>query len=235
MIQKVERPPTLAITAANAIKDEILKGNLLPGNPLHEVELSESLNISRGTVREALRLLAQEGIVEIIPYRGAFVSYLTPQMVKEIYTLRALLEPYAVRLSMENGAFDEDTLNEMEALVKRMGEMEQKGDYAETIKADMKFHEISVQNCQHNILLDVLYNLQAMTLMFILNTKLYRSDMVSDEVTHQAIFESIKSGNPQFAEEVIRWHINDAGMALLARMEAEEGIEKRGIEKALTA
>lgn len=235
MIQKVERPPTLAITAANAIKDEILKGNLLPGNPLHEVELSESLNISRGTVREALRLLAQEGIVEIIPYRGAFVSYLTPQMVKEIYTLRALLEPYAVRLSMENGAFDEDTLSEMEALVKRMGEMEQKGDYAETIKADMKFHEISVQNCQHNILLDVLYNLQAMTLMFILNTKLYRSDMVSDEVTHQAIFESIQSGNPQFAEEVIRRHINDAGMALLARMEAEEGIEKRGIEKALTA
>ncbi|MFZ5808013.1 MAG: GntR family transcriptional regulator [Chloroflexota bacterium] len=234
MIQKVERPPTLAITAANAIKDEILKGNLLPGNPLHEVELSESLNISRGTVREALRLLAQEGIVEIIPYRGAFVSYLTPQMVKEIYTLRALLEPYAVRLSMENGAFDEDTLHEMEELVKRMGEMEQKGDYAETIKADMKFHEISVQNCQHNMLLDVLYNLQAMTLMFILNTKLYRSDMVSDEVTHQAIFESIKSGNPQFAEEVIRRHLNDAGMALLARMEAEEGIEKRGIEKALT-
>jgi len=231
MIQKVERPPTLAITAANAIKEEILKGNLLPGNPLHEVELSESLNISRGTVREALRLLAQEGIVEIIPYRGAFVSYLTPQMVKEIYTLRALLEPYAVRLSMENGAFDEDTLNEMEALVKRMGEMEQKGDYAETIKADMKFHEISVQNCQHNMLLDVLYNLQAMTLMFILNTKLYRSDMVSDEVSHQAILDSIKSMNPLLAEEVIRKHINDAGSGLLARMEMEDGVAKRILEQ----
>lgn len=218
-MKKVERPPTLAVAAANSIKEAILDGQLLPGEPLHEIELSEKLNISRGTAREALRLLSQEGLVAIIPYRGAFVASLSRKMVEEIYTLRALLEPYAVRLCMENHAFDESTLNQMEGLIKRMGEMEQLGDYSETIKADIKFHEIISERCGHALLTDVLKNLQSMTLIFILSTKLYQSDMISDEVSHQAIFEGIRSGNPQFAEDIVRKHITDAGVSLLRRME----------------
>jgi DNA-binding GntR family transcriptional regulator len=100
--------------------------------------------------------------------------------------------------------------------------MEQIGDYAETIKADIKFHEMSIQNCQHDLLLGMIKNLQSLTLMFILNTKLYRSDMVSDEVSHQAIFDGIASGNPQAAEEIVRKHIYDAGTSLLVRMEETE-------------
>ncbi|MCS6907000.1 MAG: GntR family transcriptional regulator [Anaerolineales bacterium] len=224
-MKKVQRPPTLAVAAANVIKDAILEGQLLPGEPLHEVELSEKLNISRGTVREALRLLRQQGLVEVIPYRGAFVACLSPQMVEEIYTLRALLEPYALRLGMEKGAFDKETLDQMAALVKRMGEMEQAGNYSETIKADMRFHEIITERCGHRLLTEVLKNLQSMTLMFILSTKLYQSDMISDEVSHQAVFEGIRSGDPQLAEEILRKHITDAGTSLLQRMESETGKE----------
>lgn len=220
-MKKIERPPTLAVAAANTIKDAILEGQLMPGEPLHEIELSEQLNISRGTVREALRILSQERLVEVIPYRGAFVACLTPQMVEEIYTLRALLEPYAVRLCMEKGAFDEEALAQMATLVKRMGEMEQAGNYSETIKADMKFHEIISERCGHHLLTEVLKNLQSMTLMFILSTKLYQSDMSSDEVTHQAIFEGICSGDPHMAEEIVRKHVTDAGTSLLRRMQSE--------------
>lgn len=232
-MKKVQRPPTLAVAAANSIKDAILEGQLLPGEPLHEIELSEKLNISRGTVREALRLLSQEGLVEVIPYRGAFVACLTPQMVEEIYTLRALLEPYAVRLCMEKGAFDAETLDQMAALVRRMGEMEQAGNYSETIKADIRFHEIISERCGHRLLTEVLKNLQAMTLMFILSTKLYQSDMISDEVTHQAIYEGILSGNPQLAEEIVRKHITDAGTSLLRRMASEMGAESKGVVTAV--
>jgi DNA-binding GntR family transcriptional regulator len=221
-LKELTRPPTLAVAAAESIKEEIIQAKLLPGTALHEVELSRSLNISRGTVREALRLLDQEGFVEVIPYRGAFVSTLTPKMVKEIYTLRGLLEPTAVRLSMENVPPGGEYLEELRTLVHRLGEMEQIGDYAETIKADIKFHEMSIQNCQHDLLLGMIKNLQSLTLMFILNTKLYRSDMVSDEVSHQAIFDGIASGDPQAAEEIVRKHIYDAGTSLLARMEETE-------------
>jgi len=218
-MEELDRPPTLTSAAANQIKQEIFRGNLLPGEPLHEVELSKSLNISRGTVREALRLLQQEGLTEVIPYRGAFVAKLSPQKVKEIYTLRALLEPYAVRLSMECNSFDPDYLEEMRSLVRKMGEYEETGDYAATIETDIKFHEMSSQRCGHQLILDILLNLQSLTLLFILNTKLYRSDMVSDEVSHQAIFDVLLSGDPHLAEDVVSKHIYDAGSSLIKRME----------------
>ena len=219
MIKKIERPPTLVAVVANRIKEEIIHARLLPGEPLHEVELSRLLHVSRGTIREALRLLGQDGLVEIIPYRGVFVSNLTPKMVREIYTLRALLEPYAVRLSVESGAMAGETLNKLGLLVERMGKLEASKDYAETIQTDIKFHEISTQFCRHDLLLNLLKNLQSMTLMFILNTKLYRSDMISDQASHQAIYDSIVKGDPEIVEAIVRQHITDAGRSLLEKME----------------
>jgi DNA-binding GntR family transcriptional regulator len=216
---KLDRPPTLVEAVTESLRKEILKGNFLPGTPLTEVELSKNLDISRGTAREALRHLDQEGLVEVIPHRGAFVAQLSPQKVKEIYTLRSLLEPYAVRLSMENLAFDVEYLDEMRELVRLMGVYEKAGDYQRTIEVDIRFHEMSSVRCGHELLIDVLHNLQSLTLMFILTTKLYRSDMVSDEVSHQAIFDGILSGDPVFAEEIVRKHITDAGTSLMKRME----------------
>lgn len=218
-MKHIDRPPTLVAAAAKSIRNEIVRGVLLPGEPLHEVELAKTLDISRGSVREALRLLQQEGLVDVIPYRGAFVARLTPKRVKEIYTLRSLLEPYAVRLAMENHIFSEEDKQELQALVARMRELEQSGDYAEMIETDIKFHETTSQYCDHTLLMDVLLNLQSLTLMFILNTKLYQSDMVPDDVSHQSILEGILSGDPDTAERVVRQHIVDAGSSLLQRME----------------
>jgi DNA-binding GntR family transcriptional regulator len=218
-MKHIDRPPTLVAAAATSIRDEIVNGVLLPGTPLHEVELANTLDISRGSVREALRLLQQEGLVEIIPYRGAFVARLTPERVKEIYTLRALLEPYAVRLAMENHAFSDEDQEELKTLVERMSELEQRGNYAGMIETDIQFHETTSKYCDHSLLMDVLLNLQSLTLMFILNTKLYQSDMVPDDVSHRSILEGILSGDPDTAEQVVRQHIVDAGSSLLNRME----------------
>lgn len=225
-MQRLDRPPTLTEAAARSIRDEIIRGSLLPGDPLPEVELSKSMNISRGTVREALRLLQQEGLVEVYSYRGAFVSQLDPQKVREIFTLRALLEPYAVRLSMENEAFDEAYLAKLRSLIKTMGATEKRGDYAANIEADMKFHELISQPCGHKLILEILKNLQSLTLMFILNTKLYQSDMVTDEISHQKLYDGIVSGDPGLAEEIIKKHIIDAGSWLLTRMVEEVQISE---------
>ena len=216
---KLSRPPTLVEAVTESLRKEILQGHFLPGTALPEVEMSKSLSVSRGTVREALLHLDREGLVDVIPHRGAFVAVLEPAKVKEIYTLRVLLEPYAVRLSMENRAFDEAYLDEMRELVRMMGELEKAGDYQRTIEADIRFHEMSSERCGHELIIETLHNLQSLTLMFILTTKLYRSDMVSDEVSHQAIFDGIVSADPKLAEEIVRKHITDAGTSLVKRME----------------
>ena len=81
-------------------------------------------------------------------------------MCEEIYTLRALLEPYAVRLSMEKRTFNEEYLDKMRRLVIQMGEFEQAGDYEQAIEADTQFHQVSCETCGHALVLETLRNLR---------------------------------------------------------------------------
>jgi len=212
------RPPTLAEAAAAKLRDTILSGDLAPGSPLREVELSQTLDISRGTFREALRLLQEEGLVDIVPHRGASVTRLTPDKVQEISSLRAVLESYAVRLALQNQAYSELELDQMRSLVKRLGELEREGSVLETIRTDMELHRLMCSKSGHQLLLQVLDRLRSLHMLFILNTKLYDSDMTSDEASHQSVLDAINSGDPEQGEAVVREHIQQAGAWLFERM-----------------
>jgi DNA-binding GntR family transcriptional regulator len=216
----VTRPPTLTAATAKNIQEAILRGDFAPGDPLREADLSEELGVSRGTVREALRLLHQQGaMVEIIPHRGAFVVRLTAARAREIYTLRALLESYAVRIAIENGAYTEQDFEDLDRVLARIEELEKAGDIAALVEADMDFHRLATGRCNHGLLLEMVSNLHSQTMALIFNTKLYRSDRVPDSVSHRAIVDGLRAGEPIAAEEVIRKHIIDAGTWLVSRME----------------
>jgi len=218
---KFVRPPTLTATVADHIRENIVRGDFPPGAPLHEVGLGKSLGISRGTVREALRYLQDENLVEIVPHQGAFVTRLSPKRAREIYTLRAQLEPYAVRLAMDRKAYRPQDLDQLDALVRRLADLERKRDLFETITTDMEFHRVMCERCDHEMLMDVLRGLQYQTRLFILNTMLYRSDLERDELTHRAILDAIRSNEPGHAEEIVRQHIITAGTSLVTHMDSQ--------------
>jgi len=225
-VERLNRPPTLTAATAQNIQEAILRGDFAPGDPLREADLSESLEVSRGTVREALRLLHQEGaLVEIIPHRGAFVIKLSAERAREIYTLRALLEPYAVRIAMENKAYTAADLLELQELIQRLQALESERNDPALVKTDMEFHHVATRRCNHQLLLEMVGKLQSQTRILIFNTKRYRSDKVPDSVSHQAILEGIRSGDPLVAEEVVRSHIIDAGSSLVKRMEEVQRAE----------
>jgi DNA-binding GntR family transcriptional regulator len=225
-VQPLNRPPTLTAATAQNIQEAILRGDIAPGDPLREADLSQSLGVSRGTAREALRLLHQEGaLVEIIPHRGAFVIKLSVERAREIYTLRALLEPYAVRIAMENKAYSEADLWELEELIQRLKELENERNDPALVKTDMEFHHVATRRCNHQLLLEMVGKLQSQTRILIFNTKRYRSDKVPDSVSHRAILEGIRSGDPLAAEEIVRRHIIDAGSSLVKRMEEVQRAE----------
>lgn len=219
-MKKLVRPPTLTASLVDAIRDSIMSGALEPGQPLREVDLSDTMNVSRGTVREALRELQSEGIVEVIPHRGAFVPKLSPRTAKEVHTLRALLEPYAVRLALENHAYSQRDLREIGNLARRVHELEQeRGDTYKTVQADVEFHLFICRRSNHELLLDILKRLQSLTWLLVFNVHYYKSHEYSDEPSHIEIADAIQSGDPDIAAQTLKHHIEAAGKALLLRMQ----------------
>jgi DNA-binding GntR family transcriptional regulator len=120
---------------------------------------------------------------------------------------------------MENKAYREEDLQELESLVQRLKELENEHNDPALVKTDMEFHHVATRTCNHQLLLEMVGKLQSQTRILIFNTKRYRSDSVPDSVTHRAILEGIRSGSPEEAEEVVRRHIIDAGSSLVKRME----------------
>lgn len=220
MIDGLTRPPTLTDATAEAIRRAIFRGNFEPGDSLRESYLSGSLDVSRSTVREALRQLQDENLVQIIPHRGAIVTRMTCRNAREVYTMRALLEPYAVRLAMETGAYETDELVELTLLAEQLGELERQGDSDfDVVKANVEFHQGICFPCRHDMLLAALRRLQSLTWLFLLNARyarLYQTDKYLGGPSHADIVDAIKSGDIQTAEAYLRQHINDGGEALIA-------------------
>lgn len=219
ILRQANRPPTLLSVVINDIREAILTGGLKPGAHLNEVELSKSMKVARGTLREAFRALQKESLVSIVPHRGCFVTKLNKKKAKEIYTLRSLIESYAIRVAMEKGAYTDEVLKKYKLLVIEMGNLEKKGNLSELIELDMKFHMCLVSRSDHSLIIDIIKELQGQIKLFINNTKYYQSDNISDEYSHREILNTIQLGDPVKAEAIIKKHIINAGESLIIKMD----------------
>jgi DNA-binding GntR family transcriptional regulator len=218
----LERPKTLTDAVIDHIRDAVLRGELAPGEQLREIPMSRTLETSRGTVREALRALQDEGLVKIVAHRGAVVTELSPKRVREIFDLRALLEPHAVRLALVDGPLDDDALAAIRRAFDALCAAADKKDDFEVIQADMEFHGALAAPCRHELLLDHLAALRVQTRQAIFYTKLYASDREGEAETHAPIVEEVAAGDPVRAAQVVHDHIVNAGEQLLARMEEQD-------------
>jgi DNA-binding GntR family transcriptional regulator len=220
-LSTVSRPETLTAAVARHVRAAIMHGEFLPGQALPEFPLSEQLGVSRGTFREAIRLLADEGLVEVFPHRGAFVTQLTASKAREIYTLRAELESYAVQLAVSQLAYTAADWSELEATVSTLS-MGPVGGVFEIAAIDMRFHELLSRRCGHELLLDTLASLRLQMLRFIVYTKLVDSDLEPEAVTHRRLLESVRRGNAAVARRAVHTHITEAGQQLLRKVQVME-------------
>ena len=203
---------------AAAIRDAILRGDFRPGEGLPEIPLARLLNASRGTVREALRDLAELGLADIFSNRGAFVSSLSGQKALEIFGLRSVLEAYAARLGVESGQLRGENLERIEEGYRLLQEAATSSDLLAVAEADMEFHRRVSAACGQEIVLEALARLQIQTRRFILATKLYESDLEGEAESHLPVLRALTSGDPERVELAVRDHITRTGQLLLARM-----------------
>lgn len=218
----LEHPDTLTAAAAKHIRDAIVTGRFPPGSRLPEVALSKELNTSRGTVREAVRTLADGGLVEVVPRRGVFVSLISVRTMWEITSLRALLEPYAARLALEASGSEPAFVAEVREAFDSLRKAVATGDAILVADADIALHRALFSPCRHQMLLRQLDSLELLARRIVLANRRFTSDPQEIVRQHAPIVAAVEAGDPANLEIAVRWHVIDAAEMLLSRMAAAE-------------
>lgn len=149
----------------NAIRDAVINGKIEFGTHLTEAELSEQFNVSRIPIREAFRLLEQEGLVLRQPNRGCFVIKFTPTDVVEVFSLRAALECMGFEWIINS--LNEDDFLYLRDIIKKQEEAVNQKDFPSLAKLDMQFHEYLLTKGGHTRLLKVWYEQHAQCRMLL--------------------------------------------------------------------
>ena len=152
---KGNRKPNLSERAYEQIKDALCKGKIAAGDILSESQLAEELDMSRPPVREALRILASEGWVEIRRGIGAYVKALSSKDMEDLYEVRCLLETLAIKTSVFNISNQE--INSLETRF-RACLNSSPPDPRQFSDLDWELHELIVERCQNNYLKTILRN-----------------------------------------------------------------------------
>lgn len=223
----LRRPETLTGAVARHISDAIVRGDFSPGSNLPEVALARELDTSRGTVREALRMLAAGGLVEIIPHRGVFVSQLSVRATWEITSLRAILEPYAARLALEASGTELTLTTEVDQAFDVLATAAGSGDPLAVADGDIGFHRAVFARCDHQMLLSRLDALQVLARRLVLISEMYESDGPAVLRQHAPIAEAVRARQPEALEAAVRKHVIEAGEQLMEQMAARQPARPR--------
>lgn len=187
------------------IRGDILNGIYKEHEELKEATLGEKMGVSRTPVREALRQLELEGLVEIIPNKGARVTGITKKDIDDIYQIRYLLEGLSARWATEH--VTEEQLDKMEETLYLTEFHAAKGNYAQVYELDSQFHELmyeaSGSKLLNHILSDFHMYVTRVRRISLANSK--RSKNSTEE--HRAILTAIKERNADKAEECAHNHI----------------------------
>ncbi|MBZ4486729.1 GntR family transcriptional regulator [Microbacterium sp. cx-55] len=210
---RIVSPPSMATLAAEGIREQIVSGVLRPGERLREVPLSEELGVSRPPLREALQMLAQEGIVDLLPRRGAKVRGLTVQDAYEIVTLRRSLERFALALALP--VRDAAALRPLAEALQTLEDHAAAGLEERAVADTMNFHVVLVDLGGHALLGDTYRRLTARIRMCMNANRRFRADSESLQARaqrHRELFDAIRSGDSDVVRALIE---DDASLSFL--------------------
>ena len=195
---------SLSDQAFYAIRELIVTLELAPGAVVNERELTERLGIGRTPVREALRRLAQEKLVEVYPRRGIFVTAIDVRDLARLCEVRAVLEPEAARLAAERATqLDLDGLSE---LLNELSTPQGRDDKA-LIALDQRIHR-TIYRCTHNHFLEAtLEEYYALALRIWMLALEETGELQAAVLEHRALLEAVAFGKGEVAAQIMRDHV----------------------------
>ena len=191
----------------NTLRQAILKGELEPGERLMEIQLSERLGVSRTPIREAIRKLELEGLVLMIPRKGAEVAKISETSLREVLEVRRSLEELAAELACQR--IGERELLDLEEAEEAFAEAIINGEPMEIAESDEHYHDLIYQATGNSRLVQILNNLREQMYR-------YRLEYIKDEdkrqilvVEHEHILQALKNHDIQDAKSAVRGHIDN--------------------------
>lgn len=205
---------------AHVIRKAILGGILPPGKPLPERELADELKVSRTPVREALFTLQGEGLIDLAPGRRARVRQIAPSEIRQIYSLRQILECYACRCAAEFA--DREKLRQVEDALGAQMRVGAAGSAAEQAQADLAFHEAIANAAGTRLVSTLMRQVLAVTVANRSGYQYSERDVRRVYSEHGAIVKAIRAGDADVAETLMRSHISKSCELALSRLEASD-------------
>ena len=204
----------------NTLREAILKGELKPGERLMELQLAAKLGVSRTPIREAIRMLEQEGLAVTMPRKGAEVAKMTLKDMEDVLEIREALDELAVKI-----ACDKISEKELQKLLEVKDQFENStktGDVKMIAEMDVKFHDVIFESTGNPKLVTLLNNLREQMYR-------YRLEYIKDAekrqillVEHESILRAIRSRHVAEAKEAVRAHIDNQEITVSKNIKERE-------------
>lgn len=203
----------------NTLRQGILTGELKPGERLMEIHLADKLGVSRTPIREAIHMLELEGLVTMIPRRGAVVSQITEKGIKDVLEVRRALDVLSVELACERITADE--LSALEKACDHFAACVRTGSTRQIAQADVELHDIIVRATGNDKLIQLVNNLaeQMYRYRFEYIKNAEQHDRLIEE--HRIIYQSLLKKDRETAAKAAKVHIDNQEEAVLTRIRLE--------------
>lgn len=204
----------------NTLRQAILKGELQPGERLMEISLAQRLGVSRTPIREAIRKLELEGLVTMVPRKGAEVAKITEKSLKDVLEVRKALEELAMQIACEK--VTEGELEELETALKEFKKAVLTKELTTIAEADVKFHDVIYHMTNNEKLILILNNLREQMYR-------YRIEYIKDYGSHgrlikehESMIKCLRNHDKENATIAICNHIDNQEMAVISSIKSNE-------------
>ena len=191
---------------AEVIRRAILTGELTPGEPLRETQLSTELGVSRAPLREAFRLLEEEGLVDRRAFKGTAVAVVSAQDVNQIAVVRQRVEPLAVQLGLLD--LQADNAGELRAAVSLLELVTRSGDIAGSIDAHLAIHRLLYVKSGNAVLVDMWRSWESRLRLFWVVDHQTFAKLTDVADSHVRLLEVIEGGDLVAIQAELHSHIH---------------------------
>ncbi len=204
----------------NTLRQAILKGELEPGERLMEIQLAERLGVSRTPIREAIRKLELEGLVLMIPRKGAEVAKISARSLRDVLEVRRALEELAIELACQR--MSEEDIDNLQKAQDDFKAAISEGDAMKIAETDEHYHDVIYEGTQNGKLIQMLNNLREQMYR-------YRLEYIKDEdkrkiliLEHERILKAVRERKVADAKEAMREHIDNQEITVAKNITEKE-------------